>query len=97
MCDTNSFQSGTGTGLVPCPVCNGSGEVTTQPGGAGRPFYVGLARCRQCNGMGEIACPMCAGRERFMGDVQQASKLDAAGPADKANMVPPDLTWLDEL
>lgn len=46
---------------------------------------------------GEIACPMCAGRERFMGDVQQASKLDAAGPADKANMVPPDLTWLDEL
>lgn len=32
-----------------------------------------------------------------MGDVRKPSSPDAAGPADKASMVPPDLTWLDEL
>lgn len=88
---------GNGTGLVPCPVCQGAGEVTTQPGGAGRPFYVGQARCKQCNGIGEVACPMCAGWERSMSDARISKSPDTAGHADTASMEPPDLTWLDDL
>ncbi|DBA90462.1 TPA: hypothetical protein ACH3X1_003726 [Trebouxia sp. C0004] len=42
---------GNGTGVVPCSVCLGSGKTSTEPGGAGKPFYVGVARCRYCNGL----------------------------------------------
>lgn len=47
---------------------------------------------------GEVACPMCAGWERSMKDVQLPRSPEGAGSADKASIVhPPDLTWLDEL
>lgn len=83
---------GTGTGVIPCNVCLRSGEISTEPGGAGKPFYVGVARCRYCNGLGHVACPICAGWEKPL-DAGRMDSTEASKVADEAH----DLTWLDDL
>ncbi|KAL0049506.1 hypothetical protein WJX82_003809 [Trebouxia sp. C0006] len=83
---------GNGTGVIPCAVCLGSGEISTEPGGAGKPFYVGVACCRYCNGLGHVACPICAGWERPL-DAGQMDSKESSKVTDEAH----DLTWLDDL
>ncbi|DBA66073.1 TPA: hypothetical protein ACH3X2_003077 [Trebouxia sp. C0005] len=89
---TGEVSTGNGTGVIPCSVCLGSGEISTEPGGAGKPFYVGVARCRYCSGLGHVACPLCAGWERPL-DAAQSDSAESSRVADEAH----DLTWLDDL